>query len=313
MAIRSDNNDWLKEIDQPDCCILGKLSHPDKKFCSRILVANLAAISVLKARKTPILVTYSDNLADNTGSPVAMLYRSLLWHADGVVYPCSAMQKLGQKWTNHRLPPREWIIEDPWQVERQSYCEIAPGEPLRIIWFGHISNAVYLLRDLPKLLKHCNTCGKYELTILGEQTTQIKAMKIIDACQTNKPWKARFVNWKTDEQPEQLATELKRAHVAIIPSDPEDVRKSAASHNRAVDAIQAGCMVVTSPLESYIELRKLLLITENPAATINAATRQYSRLINKWAKHREELMNRFSPEVNISKWQVVLKELSEKV
>ena len=39
------------------------------------------------------------------------------------------------------------IIEDPWQVKKQSYKEINDDETLRIIWFGQRSNLEFLLQN----------------------------------------------------------------------------------------------------------------------------------------------------------------------
>ena len=306
LNVRSENPECLDTIGDPICCIVGKLSHPDKDFARKILLANLAAISILKSKYVPIIVNYSDNLAATNNNPIAALYRSLMWHADAVTYPSKTMQTLGQPWLNKNNPAREWIIEDPWQVQTESYQQLKPDKPCQIIWFGHSSNAPYLLRELPYLLEGCSTHPSYELTILSDSSTQRKVQETFKAIPQRKPWTLRCINWKTDKQPTQLAFELKRAHLAIIPSNTKDKRKLAASHNRAVDAIQAGCMVIASPLPSYKELNKLLLLSENFAETIDAGIAQYARLTNKWQLHREKYLHRFSPNSNILKWKKLI-------
>ncbi len=310
LALRSENINCLDYIGSPKCCIVGKLSHPDAGFTKRILLANLAAISILKSKDIPVVVTYSDNLAYKDNGPTGTLYRTLLWHADGVVYPSKAMQQFGSKWINHKLPPHEWIIEDPWQVERQPYHPLIAGAPCRIIWFGHSSNAKYLFNVLPILLRDCQAWNSYELTILSDETTQQQAKKLFEANWRKKEWTIRLLSWDNKAQPEQLSAELQRSHIAILPSDPNDPRKSAASHNRAVDAIQAGCMVVCSPIKSYLELQKLLLPSSNFAETINACTRESARLAIKWAEHRNKVLEKFSPASNLHKWKAVIKELN---
>ena len=59
----------------------------------------------------------------------------------------------------------------------------------------------------------------------------------------------------------QLAQELTGSHCHH--SFGYTRQKLAASHNRAVDAIQAGCMVIASPIPSYKELQKLLLLSDD--------------------------------------------------
>ena len=307
LNVRSENPECLDKIGDPICCIVGKLSHPDKAFARRILLANLAAISILKSKHVPIIVNYSDNLAATNNNTIATLYRSLIWHADAVTYPSKAMQTLGEPWLNKNNPAKEWIIEDPWQVPTENYQQLKPDQPCQIIWFGHSSNAQYLLREMPNLLQSCNTHSSYELTVLSDSSTQKKVQQTFKTIPQRKPWSLRCINWQADQQPMQLAMELKRAHIAIIPSDAKDERKLAASHNRAVDAIQSGCMVIASPLQSYQELNKLLLLSENFAEAINAGIDQYTRLTKKWEIYRKDHLIRFSPESNISRWKKLIK------
>ena len=283
LNLRAEKPNCLQLLGKPSCCIVGKLSHPDETFAQNILLANLAAISILKSQSIPILVNYSDNLAAPSNSAVASLYRSLLWHADAVIYPCQAMQHLGKPWLSPHHPAQEWIIEDPWQVDEQPYRPLKPDEPCRIIWFGHSSNLQYLLKELPKILASCNAHASYELSILSDSEAT-KSQATDSKTPHCKPWALRCIPWDNKSQPAQLAQELGKAHIAIIPSDIQDTRKLAASHNRAVDAIQAGCMAIASPLPSYKELKKLLLLSEDFAGSINAGIQHYSRLTQRVAR-----------------------------
>ena len=308
LNLRAEKPSCLRLMGKPSCCIVGKLSHPDETFAQNILLANLAGISILKSQSIPILVNYSDNLAAPSNSSVAKLYRSMLWHADAVIYPCQAMQYLGKPWLNPNHPAREWIIEDPWQVDEQPYRPLKSDEPCRIIWFGHSSNLQYLLKELPEILASCNAHLSFELSILSDSGTQKKVKQQIEKLPRCRPWTLRCIPWDNKSQPGQLAEELSRAHIAIIPSDVQDTRKLAASHNRAVDAIQAGCMVIASPLPSYQELKKLLLLSEDFAGTINAGIQHYSRLTKKWQTHRKKHLERFSPTSNRSKWGMTIRK-----
>ena len=306
LNLRAEKPNCLQLLGEPSCCIVGKLSHPNETFAQNILLANLAATSILQSRSIPILVNYSDNLASPSNSAIASLYRSLLWNADAVIYPCQAMQQLGKPWLNPSNPAQEWIIEDPWQVEEQPYRLLKPDEPCRIIWFGHSSNLQYLLRELPKLLAACNAHSNFELTILSDSGTQTTVQKQIQKLPCQTQWTLRCIPWDNKSQPSQLAQELSRAHIAIIPSDTQDRRKLAASHNRAVDAIQAGCMVIASPIPSYKELQKLLLLSDDFANAINSGIQQYSRLATKWEANRSNMLKRFSPISNTRKWKEVI-------
>ena len=308
--LRTEKPDLLK-VNNPEVCIFGKLSHPEIKFAKRIAIANLAAIPILKRKRIPIAVAYSDNLATKEDSPIAELYRNLLWHADATVYPCQAIAELGRIWYNKNNPPKEWIIEDPCQIHKASFPDLAREKPCRIIWFGHSSNASYLFKQIPLLAEECEAWHSFELTILSDAETAKKAQKILAQCNARRPWIFRSSTWDTSKQPEQLQKELERAHIAIIPSDENNSRKSAASHNRAVDAIMSGCMTIATPLNSYRELQKVLLLTNDFPRSLNEGIAQYKRLTKKWTDLREEHLSRFSKTNNDKKWQEFLLKMIE--
>ena len=304
--LRTERPDYLTTLKTPRICIFGKLSHPENEFAKRIAVANLAAIPTLKRRRVPIAVTYSDNLATKVDSPISELYRNLLWHADAIIYPCQAMAELGRIWYNQNNTPKEWIIEDPCQIQKAPFPDLSKEKPCRIIWFGHSSNASYLFNQIPLLAEQCKAWNSFELTVLSDAETSKKAGKILAQCKPMRPWIFRAITWDISKQPEQLQKELQRAHIAILPSDENNPRKSAASHNRAVDAVMAGCMTLATPLNSYRELKKVLLLTNDFPKSLQGGITQYERLTSKWAALREDNLSRFSKDNNITKWEEFL-------
>ena len=304
--LRSENASSLAKIGNPKCCIVGKLSHPETRFAEQIAMANLAAISILKQKKVPIIATYCDNLASSTSPSIASLYKTLLWHSDAIVYPNKAMVTYAKQWHKPDDPPKEFIIEDPWQVEREPFTRLHEGETCRLIWFGHASNSEYLLNELPNIVQGCSAWHSFELTTLSDPKTAQRVADTIKTIKQNKQWTVRFEPWNSNNQPQQLRDELKRAHISLLPSNPNDSRKSAASHNRAVDSLQAGCITIASPLPSYLELKKILLATSCFSSTINSAIQQRDRLFTKWTQLRESELARFSPTENQRKWNSAL-------
>ena len=309
--LRSENTSSLAKIGGQKCCIIGKLSHPKPKFAERIAMANLAAISILKQKRIPILTTYCDNLASGTSPSISSLYQSLLWHSDAIIYPNKAMMNYGRQWHNPENPPKEIIIEDPWQVERQPFTRLHEGETCRIIWFGHSSNSQYLLDELSDILQGCSAWTSFELTILSDPQTAQRVANAIKPMKCNKQWSLRYKKWASNNQPQQLSDELKRAHISLLPSNPNDSRKSAASHNRAVDSLQAGCITIASPLPSYLEIKKMLIATSCFSSAINSAIQQRDRLSAKWERLRESELGRFSPIENQRKWNSAFLSLLE--
>ena len=307
--LRSEDTHGLTQIGDPKLCIFGKLSHPDQDFAERIAMANLAAISILKQKKIPIYTTYCDNLAQSKSPTISSLYRALLWHADVIISPNKAMINHSREWHNPERVPKELIIEDPWQVERCPFTQLQANEPCRIIWFGHSSNSQYLLKELQSIFLECSAWQSFELTILSDPSTGKQIKDAMKQARFRKPWSLRCIAWNSKQQPKQLREELIRAHISLLPSDPNDPRKSAASHNRAVDSVQAGCITIASPLPSYLELRKILITTTSFPLSINAAIQQRERLSLKWDQLRESELNRFSPAENQKKWNSAFQAL----
>ncbi len=151
-------------------------------------------------------------------------------------------------------------------------------------------------------MTNCDVANSYELTVLSDLESCNRIEKLIDSSKKARPWKVRKCEWDI----KYLETELAEAHIAIIPSDPNSMMKKYASHNRVVDAIQAGCMVIASPLKSYLELKRCILIADNGvdfATLMNSGLQEYGRLTYKWDKYRSNILSRFKPEVNLKNWE----------
>ena len=58
------------------------------------------------------------------------------------------------------------------------------------------------------------------------------------------PWKIQLVEWDDSLQPNQLVQVLNSVHVVWLPSNPSSSIKGGVSHNRLVDAIRSGSMLL---------------------------------------------------------------------
>ena len=81
------------------------------------------------------------------------------------------------------------------------------------------------------------------------------------------------------------------------------------SHNRLVDSVRSGCIPVTSPMSSYLELRKLALIGDDHVGRERVSN--YSRLVKKHESLRDKLLSRFDPLVNLARWEDFLQKACE--
>ena len=112
----------------------------------------------------------------------------------------------------------------------------------------------------------------------------------------------RLVPWQIKYQPIQLENEIKKAHIAIIPSDPSDPLKAGVSHNRIVDACRGGCIAIANPMQSYKDLSDITLLGNNMTALLNEATHNYPKYCKNLTNKREELLKKFDPKVNQLSW-----------
>ncbi len=297
LALRAEEPDCLEKIENPKICLVGKLK-TSKSEQPSVTIANLSALVRLKRRGVPIIVIYSDNNAFYSKDYSSELYRDLLGLADCVVCPSKALISQASSWILSTT--KTMIIEDPCYIRRSPFSVLSPGGCCNIFWFGHITNVFYLFKQLPLIIEKSKPFMKFVLTIMGDEMTLELSEKFLEKIQIQKipNWEYRFSNWSLDK----FELELKSAHIVLLPSDTKSNIKKFASHNRAVDALQAGCMIVASPIPSYQELGKCMLLGEDIPLLLNEGIDQYSRLTGKWEKHRDSLLSRFSPETNISNW-----------
>ncbi|MCB4389441.1 hypothetical protein [Synechococcus sp. MU1617] len=295
-----------------DICLVGKMSANTTELVNNMIVANLAAISKLKSAGAKIATLYCDNYLayDDVTKD---FYEFLINASDFVIFPTEYLRDYCKPQLKTDIK-NTYIIRDPWQINTlEKYPEKPLGScPWRIIWFGSSKNLDYLLKILPDLFSSQLGSLKIELTVLSNMYSlkKIQSSNIIK----NLPpeWIFRLVPWSNNNQPEQLAKELRRAHISIIPSDPDDPKKAGSSHNRLVDSIRSGCITVASPLKSYQELSKVCILGNDFPKLIQMSILQYERLISKHNSLREYATEMFNPRINQSAWERVIREIAER-
>ena len=308
LALRSERPGDLDNIEQAKICLIGKLSHPQQDVQQRIALANIAAVARLKRRGVPIVLIYSDNIAEGDGSSRSEMACDLIEYADLLVFPCKALEAITMD--TKRSDKKRAVIEDPWQVSEHPFAIGFPGNETRFIWFGHGSNARYLLEVLEEVLSADIIGEKKVFTALSDGNTLRAIKEKIKALRLRTPWKVRLVEWLPHKQPEQLDRELAWSHIAIIPSDTSDPKKCGVSHNRAVDAVRAGCITLASNLQSYRELAPCLLIGDSFSEMIGRVNEDYAAIARRLQTNRGRVLERFSPEANILAWRNLILKLT---
>ena len=297
------NSGFLNNFDRPQVCVLSKMTLNHDQDINHVSSNALALCARMKARGVPIILLYCDHHA-MYASPIGSLYRDLLGLADKVVTPTSKMAELANSYRSNLSSAV--VVEDSCQIKRQRFGSLDEREPCRLLWFGNNSNLSFLTNILPNILVHCKAHSSFELTCMGRESALVRVRSIACKLKSKRPWAFRYVVWDSLNQPDQLEIELARAHLVLIPSDPKNIWKLGVSHNRLVDGVQGGCIVIASPMPSYIELSKISLVGNDFPAMIDAAISQYSRLSLKYDSLRNKFLSRFMPASIQSCWRDLL-------
>ena len=309
-ALDANKPSLLSDLGSPEVCVIGKINHFDDTRVENYAMAILASVARMKAREAKIVILYCDHLASRECLR-GDLYRELLQLADHCIVPSRAMASLAHPYLNNSTPVT--IIEDPWQVRLQPYTALKLGEPLRLAWFGSVSNIRFACSGISSLMASITSVPSVEFYILSHAKAieMLKPVFYEAKPFAQRPWSLVPCVWNNKKQPDQLEKFLGSAHVAWIPSDPYDLLKAGISHNRLVDAVRSGCIPVASEMVSYLELRRIALLGQDHGALINDLLDDYTRISSKHEEIRSGLLDRFSPHYNASCWESILLKLSK--
>ena len=308
VALDVDNPLILNDLGKPEICVIGKVNHFDDSRMAGFAMAVLSAVARLKARKAKIVLLYCDNLA-SLDCVRGQFYRDALALSDHVIVPCKAMSVRARNF----LPPLTpvTVIKDPWQVRTQKFRLPKSERSLRIGWFGNANNINFLCENILSLMISIDKVSSVELVILSSKGALKTAQVAFNASLPSslRPWSLELVQWDDLIQPRQLEDVLGSLHVVWLPSDPNSPLKGGVSHNRLVDAVRSGSIVVANKMQSYEELSQIALLGSDHGSLINRLVPQYERLAHKYEALRPALLNQFAPELNLITWRRTLNEL----
>ena len=236
--------------EQTNLCLLGP-TLPTPKHQENIFLQHINAIKKLKKFNSKIAAIYADNHIGSK-SRTDYFYQNILKDCDYAIAPTSRLQEILSQL--NLGPYISYQIPDPWQIPEEISFNKDKSEYSKILWFGNAANLTYLDNWL-KTFKKDNWINsqKIELTIYSRKFAIEKFLNHVKANSSEYPrWKLKFSKWNDQLQPIEFREKLKEAEIVLIPSDAKDPRKFGASHNRLVDAIRSGCIVVASPLKSYL-------------------------------------------------------------
>lgn len=298
----------LDQIPNAQLCIITKMrSHPTENDQNQFSQFHFYAAMRQKRMGAKLITFYADNITAYE-SYDCDLYKNLLYFSDIIITPTLKISEYTKPWAG----PKTTIacIPDPGVLKRQAFRPLKSQEQCNLIWFGHNKNFEYLAQILPNLIAHSPSGINFELTLLTtEDSLNIAKSKLLKSLPRSNNWKLRLTPWQGNHQPEQLEEELGRAHISLLPSDPNDPLKNGASHNRLIDSIQSGCITIASPLPAYLELSEACLIGNDFPKLLRRALTQNTLLCQIFEQKRIELLERFSPENNLKQWEALVQSI----
>lgn len=304
-SLHNSHPEHLEEIKNVDLCIVGKISTKCEKLANEFTMINLALLARLKRKQVPVLLIYSDHHCCKKNT-IGYFYKGIISLANVIVCPTKRLIKELKSYASENIIYHQ--IEDSWHFKETSDLRWEPKiNRINLLWFGSTSNIQYLIDVFPKLILSVNTSRDINLTILSTKIAHAQFHKAIDYNIIGiKNWKIYYRLWDSNQQPLQLRRELENAQLTLLPSDPKDASKCGVSHNRFVDSIRGGTIPIASPIESYLELSELGLISDDLPSMINYAENNMEKIWEKIRSIRDKKLARFSPEISHENWKKII-------
>jgi len=181
---------------------------------------------------------------------------------------------------------------------------------LRLVWFGVFGPPLRQFieaqfRDiakqlpLPAELAFVTSAGQRDLVL-----DMANALRKV-----NPQFSLRHVPWSINA----TTRELELADMVVLPQNAASDWGRVKSHNRFVESIRAGRLVVASPIPAYVELANYGCVQEDLSSAITWALDHPTDALSRIAAGQGYVEERFSPSNIARKWERVLRLQSDAV
>lgn len=155
-------------------------------------------------------------------------------------------------------------------AERWLRSKLASSQPqrLKLVWYGHTSNWLPMQEWIARLAPLARE-QPWLLNIVTTLREDIEQFAIDFNTRFAPEARIQLHAWSERVQWEVVGD----SHVALLPSNLDDARKTVKTGNRLTDALNAGCHVVATPIPAYTQFSAFVDLTDNPVQ----ALREYLR------------------------------------
>jgi hypothetical protein len=282
----------LQALGEPRAVVVGK-------FPVRRIAAEPARFAALIAwteeaqRRHPVVADLSDDLAAAATMyqlPWLAEFQQQLAKACPLSVPSTALRERIGAVAAHSVT----VIEDPFEREVAAPARFAPGEILRLAWFGvfgpplrafiegHFSGIARRLA--PRALEIVFVTEPGQAELVAEMGASLR--------ETHPGCSLRFVPWSS----EAVAREVTNADLVVLPQDAATDWGRVKSHNRLVEALRGGRFAVASPIPAYQELAGCAWVGEDLADGVEWALAHPGEVLRRIAAGQALVEQRFSPE-----------------
>lgn len=290
-------------------CALAPDRLPDPSAYAAIVVGKFASAGDMEAARADLWLGYLREarragcrvIVDVSDNPFfkpsarAELYRRLLPACDAVTVPSDAMAR-----ELEGSGPRPRVVNDPYEG-LAAEPRFEPGDPVRLLWFGHKVNFPYLHALLPALAE----LGQSRALLLQAISSRLHGFDAL-ATEVGTRSDGRLRLTFTEWSPQAVIAGLDRCDLVLIPSDPADPRKRAASANRVTETLIAGRLPIASPLEGYRSFADSALLRDDLARGVAEALSTPAEMRARITTGQRRVEATFSPAAVAAGWRAVL-------
>lgn len=186
-----------------------------------------------------------------------------------------------------------YVIEDPVYYDLKSPSFFKNKDKLNILWYGNDSSLRNTNWDklvFEPISKNSNRLPKINFTFMMNNPSIPKG---------NEKIKTNFIKWSIRNQ-EAASTSSDIILLPLNYKDNEIVKVK--SHNKLIDGIACGTIVLASPQPSYLKFKDYCFIGDNFVENILYCIENESQVIKRIHNCQKYIIENFTPEKMSKKW-----------
>lgn len=266
-----------------DVVIFGKALHPIEYLFHEAT-----------ARNIPVLVDLCDHIFVPPEDGLLAHYGPILPQVRAFAVPTKTLAAEIKRY--FPLPIPSLVVPDGIEAEFDK-PNFAPGEVLRLTWFGY-PNGLLNLVECADQLKALAAEFKIELSMVTMVDTPLTDL----AKEALEDVKHRFIEWS----PREVDAAIQQGDFVFLPSTPRQANV-VKSPNRLIHSLARGRYVIANPLPSYQDFEPFAGIGVDYVASVRAALADPNATLKKIEEGQNYVQNKFSPSYIAERWLKAIK------